>query len=137
MNRMAPTIAVVALVGMALGGIIHGTRATLAQLLYRRAKYGSSREPHAILSDCHRAEQLYPWNYNFCAFASEQAYYAGSRAEGDERLMLLGASRHWCDEGLGLNPYPAELNLLRVRLLAMSSVREALAHQPAATCSTE
>ncbi|MCX7591089.1 MAG: hypothetical protein N2255_05615 [Kiritimatiellae bacterium] len=109
-------------------GVIHGVRAGRAQVLYHDAKYSiAAHEPDGILRRCEVAQKLYPFNYYFHIWAAENAWRAYLGAAANEgRTRWLEAARFWCDTGLACNPYRSELRTLKMRLLAMDSVEEAI-----------
>lgn len=124
MKRIAMPVFGLLLASLSIVGVVHGVRAALAQALYGRAKYGDWKEqPERILEACERADALYPWNYYFCAWAAERAFYADDR--GDTRVDRRAAAARWCERGLALNPYAMELRLLDARLAEARSPAEA------------
>lgn len=94
-------------------------RAGLAQAMYARAKFGADRcNLRRILALCASANRFYPYNYSFCFWAAEQAFFAsGSPQDREERAL----ARAWCDRGLAMNPWNRELQILAARLTQRES----------------
>lgn len=112
---------------VALAGVVHSARATVAYTLYHRAKYGSARhDVPAILRLAERAHRLYRRNYYLCILAAEQANYAGVVADGADADRMLAVARFWIARGLDLNPYKRQLCLLNARLKAEDSPGDAV-----------
>ena len=120
-------VAGVLILAVSACGIVHGMRSSVAQGLYRQAKFGSARDnPRGVFRRCERAQALYPYNYNFCILAAEMAY-------GRARGMVTGSelreiSERWCDEGLKLNRYRRKLRVLKAKHLAVRSPEEAVTY---------
>lgn len=110
-------------------GIVHGTRAGLAQSIYHEVKFAKDAEMHdplAVSMRCNNAHRLYPHNYFFCIWIAEKAYYNRFGPDGREIQEYLRATQHWCDTGLELNFYNSQLRLLKTRLLKRESVSDAV-----------
>ncbi|NQU40440.1 MAG: hypothetical protein HQ523_10845 [Lentisphaerae bacterium] len=117
------------LVAIGIFGCFYSARASRAHLLYQDAKYGVRREDvPAVLRACETAHRIYPHNYNFCAWAAEQAYHSRNTVHGEARARRLRAAESWCDVGLALNPFKSQLHLLKARLLEPLHPRAAAAH---------
>jgi len=120
-QRFSLILAGMLLAAVGAAGTLHGLRAAAAQILYHQAKFGSARDnPRRILRRCEAAHRLYPFNYRFCGWAAEEAYYHPS--------PVPAAAAHWCDAGLRLNPYVRDLQVLKTRLLAERSLPRAIEH---------
>lgn len=119
---------------LALYGIRHGVRASVAAQLAREARYGSaSTHVEYVLDQCQRAFKLYPWNYYFSIHAAELAYYTAEQVTGELRTGRLRQSALWCERGLMQNPYRSQLRRLRTRFLWEKSPAEAIAYWEAHT----
>jgi hypothetical protein len=115
------------LAAAALGYTVYGVRAGIAQALYFKAKYGSDRDRFPLIAArCESAWRLYPFNYYFAMWTAEKAYY-GREADTLDSAMVQSAAR-WCDAGLKLNPYRSSLRLLKMRLLRMQSLNQAISY---------
>lgn len=111
------------LLGISLVGVVHGTRAALAHVMYFDAKYGSAKTfPAGILRRYAQAHALYRFNYRFSTWAGETAD-AESRAGDAARSG--DAARRCCEAGLAQNPHHGPLRLLKTRLLERESPAEA------------
>lgn len=107
---------------ISFAGILHGIRAGAAQYLYYEARYGTLQDrkdsTERILETCEKAHRLYPWNYLFCAVATDAAFLkADSSMDAASRSRFLTAAGKWCDYGLALNPYNRDLNLRKAGLI--------------------
>ncbi len=115
-------------------GLIHAVRATVAQGLYWQCKFGSvSSYPSwtrlsATQRRCEMAHRLYPYNYWFCIWTAELAWYSRLDPHGQEMVETMHVAELWCDRGLALNPWKSSLHLLKTRLLQRRNVADAL-HQ--------
>jgi hypothetical protein len=113
----------------ALGGVVHGIRAGVAQAWYCRAKYG---EPPAdvdqSLALCQKAFRLYPHNYYFSILAAERAYATAQSASDAAATAWLRAAQLWCDRGLAQNVWRSQLRRLKTRFLWEESPAEAIAY---------
>ena len=117
----------VVLITVAMAGLLHGTRAAVANAIYYRAKFGSLKDrPDKIIAACEQAHRLYPFQHRFCLWTAEQAYVDRFDAAGRERPDRLAAAETWCRRGLTLQPYSQALHLLNVRLTARASLRDAI-----------
>jgi hypothetical protein len=117
----------VGLLAIAVLGLVHGTRAALAQIWYRQAKYGAaSGEAEQILGLCRRAFVWYRWNYYFSIEAAERAYAAAEAGTATNREALLCQSQFWCERGLIQNRWKSQLRRLKVRFLWETSPSEAI-----------
>lgn len=117
----------VVLLAVSFYGVVHAARASLAHAMYHQAQYGSARDnPTGIFRRCENAYRLYPYNYYFCIWTAEKAYYTRFDVgkEGTERRLRI--ARRWCDAGLELNFYKSQLRLLKTRLLERNSVADAI-----------
>jgi hypothetical protein len=116
------------LLALSLLGVVHGTRAAVAQACYQRAKYGAAAgDVPEIVRLCRRAYAWYPWNYYFSIEASEWAYQAASVMEGEEaRQDMLRQAQFWCERGLIQNPWRSQLRRLKTRFLWETSPSEAI-----------
>lgn len=115
------------LLTLSLCGVVHGTRASLAQAMYHQAKYGSANnDTERIINRCENAHGLYPYNYYFCIWTAEKAYYAGLNSDGTNARRHTAAVRAWCDRGLALNFHKSQLRLLKTRLLENESLAAAI-----------
>ena len=126
-----PWIVLTAILLLALSGYgaVHGIRAAIAQAIYHQAKYGSAGDnPRGIFRRCETAHRFYPYNYHFCIWAAEEAFYSNFDLGEDEAAARLETARFWCDMGLGLNFRHGELRLLKTWLLSMHSVAGAITY---------
>lgn len=118
-----------ALLALAVGGVVHGLRASAAQVLYYQSRHRpglAARTPEEVDRVCRRAERLYPHQYYFAGFAGEWAYlnrFGENDTLQPERLRL---ARHWADRALAGNPYRARFQQLHANLLAERSPEEAV-----------
>jgi hypothetical protein len=120
-------ISAIAALTVSVLGVTRGIRASAAHFLYHQARYGSEKgNVTGVMANCSTAHRLYPYNYLFAILASETAYYKSVGAEGREKSYLLSSADYWCDSGLQLNPYKSQLRMLRARLLAKDSPRDAV-----------
>ena len=128
MKRTTALFAATLLTAISVVGLWHGARAFAAQTLYYRAKFGADKtNPSAILRLCDNARRLYPFNYYFCIFAAETAFYARPGDTPEEDRTRLADAGRWCDAAMRLNPYRSQVRLLKARLLAVSSPAAAAA----------
>ena len=118
----------VALLVVSVAGLAQSARAGLAQTLYRTTKFGLVRHaaPEPTLRRAQQAHRLYPYNYYFCIWTAEKAYYERAGFDGREQPARVEAARLWCDRGLALNPFNSQVQRLKTRLLARTSPRDAL-----------
>lgn len=118
------------LLAVSVYGIFHGARVGLAQAIYHHVKYGSEagkvENLRSALTRCQHTYRLYPYNYYFCIWMAEKAYYNRFGPDGKESPELLEAARLWCERGLDLNYYRSQLRRLKTRLLAEKSLPEAI-----------
>jgi len=127
MKRILITCGGLALLAVSVCGIARGTRASLAQIMYYQAKYGSAREnPRAIFRRCESGHRLYPYNYRFCSWTARQAYSSSFHVRLQEADRCLSTALHWCNVGLALNSYEKQLKLLKTLLITRKSVPEAI-----------
>ena len=110
-------------------GTVYATKASLAQRLYLKTKYGlfrglereipSTAEGLEVAARAYRAYALYPKNYYFPTYAAkcalEDATAAGNSA--DFRSHLTRAI-YFSKLALALNPYEAEVRMLYTLILA-------------------
>lgn len=121
------------ILALALYGILHGVRASVAAQLSRDALYGpSSNNVEYVLSRCQRVFKLYPRNYLLSIHAAELAYYKAAE-EPDLYAERRRQSLLWCDRGLMQNPYKIQLRRLKTRFLWEKSPAEAIAYWDAYT----
>lgn len=111
-----------------LFGALYAERACKAQWIYFNSKYGSrSKESlEAITANCSEAYAIYPHNYYFSIYVSERNYYERKASDGpgqDDRLLKAAL---WCDRGLKQNFHKSQLRLLKTRLLARTSLDDAI-----------
>lgn len=107
-----------ALLCLSTSGIVYGTRAALAHIMYFNAKYGRfTNQAEYVARRCDGADRLYPFNYRFCCLAGTELYYAGQRAADPWKSEFFKRARYWCDKALDLNPHKRPARLLDVRLL--------------------
>ncbi len=124
----------VGLLAMSALGVVHGSRAALAQDCYRRAKYGAaSGEVGQILVLARRAYAWYPWNYRFSIEAAEKAYRAAETGGEATRKDLRLQSQFWCERGVVQNRWKSQLRRLKTRFLWESSASEAIRYWEAHT----
>ena len=114
---------------LSASGFLYACRVTRAQVLYREAKYGApSASPQETLELCEQSHRLYRRGYYLCIWAAETAYLNRNGPDGGELRERVAVARRWCDRGLMLNPYDAQLRELKARLLARDSVAAAAAY---------
>jgi tetratricopeptide (TPR) repeat protein len=127
MKRFAWAILGLMLLAFSAYGIVYGIRVEWAQLRYFQAKYGSAKDnPDRIFSLCEKAYPVYPFNYNFCIWAAETAYYTSSEVSGNESIRRRALAERWCGTGLKSNFYKSQLRLLKTRLLAEEDLSDAI-----------
>ena len=68
---------------------------------------------------------MYPYNYYFCIWTAEKAYYTSFEVDNKEALRRLNIAQRWCNAGLGLNAYNSQLRRLKTHLLEKKSPSEA------------
>ena len=111
---------------VALVGIVHGTRAGLAQLLNYRAKFGpAARDPDQVAALCGRAMRLYPYNYHICVLTAALLYDI-AQADSSRAAHLMPLARYWCGRGLELTPYKLRLRWLQTRFLWQEAPERAI-----------
>ncbi len=117
-----------ALVVVGSWGVAHGVRVSVAQRLYKRAKYGHwvgtrwarppVQETSRLLSMSERAHRLYRHNYymptHTAIVALTEALTARSLEEFERNFR---AARHWSRVAMRLNPYNIEAMHVHCRLL--------------------
>lgn len=111
---------------LALGGVVHSTRAAVAANLSRRIQYGPPLEVEQVVELARKAQSLYPWNYYLAIFAAETAYYRAGEVGGELQRERLRQAALWCDRGLALNRYKSQLRRLKTNLLWEDSPAEAI-----------
>ncbi len=123
------------LLALAVLGVVHGTRAAVAQASYHHAKYGTAvGDDEQIVERCRRAYAWYPWNYYFSIEAAERAYQAATGGGADAvRQKRLCQSQFWCERGLIQNPWRSQLRRLKTRFLWEVSPSEAIRYWEAHT----
>jgi hypothetical protein len=121
----------VLLLALAALGAWHSARAGLSYMVYHHTKFIPPREyerPETVARRCEDAYRLYPYNYYLCIWIAEKCWYARHDLDGSESPGRVELARLWCDRGLALNRRKSQLRLLKTRLLARHSVREAIDH---------
>lgn len=121
----------IALVVLALGGLVRSTRAFLSHAGYHRLRYGRSPEldVNEVARACERLFRLYPYSHYLCIFVAERACFGpgGQRIDAlDDRRAAIGGQ--WCDRGLKINPHSRRLRYIKTRLLERDSAKKALAY---------
>lgn len=102
-----------------LFGVVHSVRATVAQRLYLKTKYGFFRGLACEVPKleggmevgvrAYRAYDLYPANYYFISFAAKCALSdAGRATSSEEHKTHLDRSLYFSRLAVALNPYDAE-----------------------------
>ncbi len=108
-------------------GVVHAGRAAASFCVYYQTKYGPSDTlPEVVAARCERAHVLYPFNYHFCIWTAEHAWYRRFAEGGAELSGRVDIAHAWCDIGLSLNPWKSQLRLLKTRLLWRDSAEMAL-----------
>ncbi len=128
---------------LAAAGMVHGTRASIAQGLYYHTRFGLFGEDleqvlaragtprghpedlhvvtdaaERVSARCRRAQRLYPFNYRFCALASTCLYQAAAAGPASEQgKRFIRESAKWCGRGLALNVFSRDLRLRKAWLL--------------------
>lgn len=119
----------VLLLAVAALGVWHSARASLSYMVYHHAKFTPPREydrPETVARRCKDAHRFYPYNYYLCIWIAEKCWYARYDIDGSESAGRVELAREWCDRGLALNTRKSQLRLLKTRLLAKRSIREAI-----------
>lgn len=100
-------------------GIFYGARAGLAQMLYFNVRYGSRTDcVETLLSAAERAQQLYPHNFYLPFLAADRGLEAAWNADCPNLgERYLRAAAYWSKQGLRINPYRQEINLIQARVL--------------------
>lgn len=100
-------------------GSVYAVKVGRAQALYYHAKYGAGRgDIDGMLRDCERAYQLYPHNYYFSYYITDQSLNAArSATNAVDFERYFKAAKYWCDTGLRQNDYREEINRMKVWLL--------------------
>lgn len=108
-------------------GVAYGLRASVAQTLYKYAKFGllvdtpfaSARPDHnQVARLCEVSTRLYGRNYYFATLTSIRSLEAALMASDRETFRrYLGRSDHWTRVALALNPYNIETLQVKCRLL--------------------
>lgn len=110
---------------LSFAGIVHGSRATAAQIIYKSVRYRdekqSRRDPEAAERRAHVAYRLYPYNYYFCIWTAENCWYYRNDETGHEVPERVSLAQKWCNRGLELNERKSQLRLLKARLIARTS----------------
>ena len=128
------------LLAVGCAGTFRAARASVAQWLYHRAKFGvwadlSDKTPPiedgaAAAAVCRKAARLYPWNWYFPSWAAKVLYLeATDPATSDERWpVALRESADFAARALALNPYDAEIRWIYAEnLVAAERVPDAIA----------
>lgn len=106
---------------------VRGARTAIAQAIYVESKYGLTKDDEEkVFANCERAYALYPYNYRFCTWTAEMAWYGRFDEDGSEIAARRALADYWCQRGLGLNPFRGQLRTLEVRLLMQEALREAV-----------
>lgn len=106
------------LILVAIMGFIYSVRATIAQVLYYSAKYGSARNyTDGIIWRAERIKNLYPQHYLAFTYAASSAYRESKNNSLREKEMK-NIAREFCDLALESNPYKRQMRLLDARLIA-------------------
>ncbi|MEI6788029.1 MAG: hypothetical protein WCL49_06075 [bacterium] len=122
------------MLALAVAGMVHSTRASLAARLAYKARYGQpAASVEQVLDACRKAAALYPWNYYFTIFTAEMAYYRADDVTGEARAERLRQARFWCDRGLFQNGYKSQLRRLKTRFLWEDSSLKAIDYWKAHT----
>jgi len=130
-HRLAPVLIVV-LAAFSVAGVLHSTRAGIAQCLHRRAR--SIEAPERRLSFLRLSHALYPHDYYCCERAARAALAAGHAAQSyEESATWREQAEQWCDRGLAVNPRMWELNKMKIDFLWRRAPREAVRHWEAYT----
>jgi len=111
-------------------GVFGSARASLSYVIYHGAKFTPPRRherPEAAARRCEAAHRLYPHNYYMCIWIAEKCWYARYDIDGSESADRVALAAKWCDRGLALNTRKSQLRLLKTRLLAKHSLRDAIA----------
>ena len=115
-----------ALTAFSLLGVLHGARASAAQALYHRVRYGAaSGDLHRGLRLAEWAYRLDPHHYYLCIWACRSAYETAVTVGGPDAEGWRAAAGRWCERGLALNPYKRQLRLIRARFIARASPADA------------
>ncbi len=130
----------VVMVAVGSVGGVYASKATVAQRLYRRAKFGffngTRFEVPAVTNGaeavalCRRAERLYPHNWYFPSWASRVTYLEATDPETSEERwpVALAESTELAARALALNPYDSEIRWNYAEtLVANNRLPEALA----------
>lgn len=120
---------IINLVGLILASLLtlHGLRTSMAQVRYHRIRYGADRNnPEAVLDGMSFIHRWYPWQDRACMVVASVAYRESRMRNEPADGRFHTAAEQWCNEGLRLNPFKRQLNLLKARLLADRSLPEAI-----------
>ncbi len=109
-------------------GCVAGVRTTMAQAIYKHAKYGMFLETRfeklppqdasEVLSACGIAHRLYPRNYYFPILASARSLEAALAAPDPAAFRrAFGNAEHWNRVSMALNPFNIEAMHVRRRIL--------------------
>ena len=115
---------------LSCAGLWHSARAGLSYLVYHHVKFTPPREydrPESAAMRCEAAHRFYPYNYYMCIWIAEKCWYERYDVDGSESAARVSLARRWCDSGVDLNRRKSQLRLLKTRLLARDSVRDAIA----------
>ena len=137
-NRARVVVASI-LVVAGLFGAIHAVRATIAQRLYKKTKYGFVGAPFVppvaatadaaeVARRAHFADRLDSRNYYFPSYAARCALEEAGRATSSEAFRdALAGALYFAKRAIALNPYDGESRMLHaLALVEDGRVREAI-----------
>ena len=138
-NRFRMFVACLLIV-LGVSGMVHAVRASIAEHLYLKTKYGLftgyafgvpklERGPE-VFSRAYRASELYAANYYFPAYAAKCALYDALSAQHSEDFRSnLARAHYFARQAVGINPYEAEGRMVYALTLAEDGkIAEAIAY---------
>ena len=106
-------------------GHLAGTRHAVAPVDFSKEDADHARLPE-VLDACEKAYEIYPENYYFPSYASQQALIAALMDEDEVDFRRhFGTAEHWNKVAFSLNPYDIEICYVRCRILWEKGEREA------------
>ena len=129
MKRSMPLLVGLLAILLSAAGIVHSLRAACSYAIYHGVKYGPGRDAAsaaAVSTQCERAYRLYSRNVYCTVLAAEKAWYAQDALPPEDRPGVVQIAERWCERGLALNPKQRDLRVIHARLLARTSIDDAV-----------
>lgn len=123
--------------------VFYSIRAGMAQIIYYKAKAHSTlptvnsmsnkagikhpaQDNNYILTQCSKAQRLYPYNYRLLAWGAEKAFDHSQNTIGADRIEYIHLAETLCNRGLSLNRYMMPLPFIKMQLLCLTSIKEGI-----------